>query len=86
MTSISTAVSADTYEGPISKPQDWGMIIERDVEIPLRDGGVLFADIFRPDTTSEKFPAIMNISVYQKDKLWIPPDDLEEAPNPHMNW
>jgi hypothetical protein len=26
MTNITKAVSADTYEGPISKPQDWGMI------------------------------------------------------------
>jgi len=28
----------------------------------------------------------MNISVYQKDKLWVPPHDLEEEANPHMNW
>jgi len=86
MKNITKAVSADTYDGPISKPQDWGMIIERDVAIPLRDGGVLYADIFRPDTDAEKFPALMNISVYQKDKLWIPPEDLEEDANPHMNW
>ncbi len=86
MTNITKAVSADTYEGPISKPQDWGMIVERDVAIPLRDGGVLYADIFRPDTDAETFPALMNMSVYQKDKLWIPPDDLEEDANPYMNW
>ena len=86
MTNIAKAVSADTYEGPISKPHDWGMIIERDVAIPLRDGGILYADIFRPDTSAETFPALMNISVYQKDKLWIPPDDLEEDANPYMNW
>jgi hypothetical protein len=28
----------------------------------------------------------MNIGPYQKDRLWVPPPDLEEAPNPYMNW
>ena len=65
-----------------SQPQDVKLIVEKDVQIPLRDGTILYADIFRPDT-QEKCPAIMNISVYQKDKLWIPPADLEEKPNPH---
>ena len=62
------------------------MIVEKDVKIPLRDGGYLYADIFRPDTATEKFPAIANITVYNKDKLWIPPADLEEEANPYMNW
>jgi putative CocE/NonD family hydrolase len=31
-------------------------------------------------------PVIINLGAYQKDKLWVPPADLEEAPNPHMNW
>ena len=29
---------------------------------------------------------IMNIGAYQKDKLWVPPADLEEKANPYMNW
>ncbi len=33
-----------------------------------------------------KFPAILNLGPYQKDKLWVPPDTLEEKPNPLMNW
>ena len=70
----------------ISQPRDHGMVIEKDVKIPLRDGTIIFADIFRPDIQSEKFPAIMNISVYHKDKLWIPPEDLEEPANPYMAW
>ena len=70
----------------MSQPKEHGMIVEKDVKIPLRDGGYLYADIFRPDTTTEKFPAIANITVYNKDKLWIPPADLEEAANPYMNW
>ncbi len=77
-------MSAATSE--ISQPKDHGMIAEKDVKIPLRDGGYLYADIFRPDTVDEKFPAIANITVYNKDKLWIPPNDLEEEANPYMNW
>ena len=29
---------------------------------------------------------ILNLGPYQKDKLWVPPDTLEEKPNPYMNW
>ena len=70
----------------MSLPKEHGMIIEKDVQIPLRDGGYVYADIFRPDDMSEKFPAIANITVYNKDKLWVPPEDLEEEANPYMNW
>ena len=70
----------------MSQPKEHGMIVEKDVKIPLRDGGYLYADIFRPDTATEKFPAIANITVYNKDKLWIPPADLEEEAIPYMNW
>jgi predicted acyl esterase len=69
----------------VSQPRDCKLIIEKDVKIPLRDGTILYGDIFRPDF-AEKCPAIMNISVYQKDKVWIPPADLEEKANPHLNW
>jgi predicted acyl esterase len=70
----------------VSQPRDYKMIVEKDVRIPMRDGTMLYADIFRPDGGDERFPAVMNISVYQKDKLWVPPEDLEEKANPHMNW
>ena len=61
------------------------LLIEKDVEIPLRDGVRLKADVFRPKGGG-KVPAIINIGAYQKDKLWVPPPDLEEKPNPYMNW
>ena len=51
----------------------------------MRDGARLKADVIRPDDGG-KFPAIVNLSPYQKDKVWVQPDDLEEAPNPLMNW
>jgi predicted acyl esterase len=71
---------------PVSQPRDYKMIVEKDVQIPMRDGTLLYADIFHPEGGNERFPAIMNISVYQKDKLWVPPADLEEEGNPYMNW
>jgi predicted acyl esterase len=55
-----------------SRPRDLELIVEKDVRIPMRDGAILYADVFRPDGGDERFPAIMNISVYQKDKLWVP--------------
>ncbi|HSN40311.1 MAG TPA: CocE/NonD family hydrolase [Burkholderiales bacterium] len=70
----------------VSQPRECKIIIEKDVPIPMRDGTLLYANIFRPDGAGERFPAIMNISVYQKDKLWVPPADLGEEANPHMNW
>ena len=63
----------------------YGIVVERDVEVPMRDGARLRADIFRPDD-GRRFPAIMNLGPYQKDKVWVPPDNLEEKPNPWMNW
>jgi hypothetical protein len=51
----------------------------------LRDGTLVYADVFRPDGGgTERFPAIMSLTIYQKDKLWMPPTDLEEKPNPYM--
>ena len=64
----------------VSQPRDMKLIIEKNVQVPMRDGTLLYADIFRPDTT-EKAPVIFNTSVYQKDKLWVPPADLEEEAN-----
>src|SRR4051812_32243297 len=69
----------------VSQPRVLKLIVEKDVQIPMRDGTILYADVFRPDTP-DKVPVIMNLSVYQKDKLWIPPADLEEEANPYMNW
>ncbi len=70
----------------VSQPKAYPLIVEKDVRIPMRDGTLLYADIFRPDGGAERFPAILNSGVYQKDKLWVPPEDLEEKGNPHMNW
>ena len=61
------------------------LLIEKDVEVPMRDGARLMADVFRPKGGT-RVPALLNLGPYQKDKVWIPPDTLEEKPNPLMNW
>jgi len=61
------------------------VLVETDVDVPMRDGAYLKADVFRPNAAGT-FPAILNLGPYQKDKLWIPPSNLEEEPNPWMNW
>ena len=49
-------MDAPSYK--VSQPRDLKLIVEKDVQITLRDGTVLYADVFRPDTT-EKVPVIM---------------------------
>ncbi len=61
------------------------LLIEKDIDVPMRDGCRLKADVFRPDDGGE-FPAILNLGPYQKDKLWVPPPALEEKATPSMNW
>jgi predicted acyl esterase len=61
------------------------IVIEKDVAVPMRDGARLMADVFRPQGT-ERVPALLNLGPYQKDKLWLTPDTLEEKQNPYMNW
>jgi putative CocE/NonD family hydrolase len=75
-----------TQKHETSQPKDYKLVVEKDVKIPMRDGTLLFADVLRPDGGSERFPAIMNLGPYQKDKVWIPPEDLEEKANEYMNW
>ena len=70
----------------VSKPRDCKLIVEKDVKIPMRDGSFLYADVFRPDGGSERFPCIMSLGPYQKDKYWQAPHDLEEEANEYMNW
>jgi uncharacterized protein len=61
------------------------ILIEKDVAVPMRDGARLLADVYRPQG-SERVPALLNLGPYQKDKLWVTPDTLEEKPNAYMNW
>jgi predicted acyl esterase len=67
-----------------SKPKH-ELVLMKDVEVPMRDGSKLVADVFRPKGGG-RYPVIMNLGAYQKDKLWVPPADLEEPANEYMNW
>jgi hypothetical protein len=62
----------------------YGIVVEKDVAVALRDGACLKADVLRPEADG-RLPAVLNLGPYPKDKLWVPPDDLEEQPNPLMN-
>ncbi len=42
------------------------MLIEQDVAIPLRDGSIIYADIFRPVNADEKVPVILAWGFYGK--------------------
>ena len=39
----------------LSQPR-YTMQIEKDVKIPMRDGAILYADVFRPDGGASAFP------------------------------
>jgi predicted acyl esterase len=54
----------------LSKPQ-YRMVIERDVAVPMRDGVVLRADVFRPDAPGQ-FPGLLALSAYGKDSQSAP--------------
>jgi uncharacterized protein len=64
---------------------NYAVHVEKDVDVPMRDGVRLKADVFRPQDAG-KFPAVLNLGPYQKDKLWVVPETLEEPPNEWMNW
>lgn len=52
-----------SYQRP---PSHEGMIRERDVLVPMRDGTNLCIDVYRPDT-DEKLPALLAFAIYNKD-------------------
>mgnify|MGYP000706352561 FL=1 len=60
-------------------------LLEKNVDVAMRDGALLKADVFRPKGDG-KYPAILNLGPYQKDKLWVTPPSLEETGNEFMNW
>ncbi|HEV2630722.1 MAG TPA: CocE/NonD family hydrolase [Pseudolabrys sp.] len=62
-----------------------GIVIDKDVAVPMRDGARLMADVFRPKGDG-RVPALLNLGPYQKDKLWVVPPALEEKQNDWMNW
>jgi len=73
----------------LSQPQ-YGIIFEEDVAITMRDGTVLKADVYRPDTddASIKFPALVSLSAYQKSMDRILPHvrPFTHVERPEPDW
>jgi len=59
-----------------------GMIRERDVYVPMRDGVRLCVDIYRPEA-AEKFPALLAFAIYNKD---LQGPDVAESLPPQPAW
>src|SRR5215831_3342582 len=59
-----------------------GMIAEKDVLVPMRDGVKIAIDVYRPDTT-EKLPALLAFSIHNKD---LQGPELAEASLTHPAW
>src|SRR5258707_644606 len=57
------------------------IIIEKDIEIPMRDGCVLKGDLYRPDS-NEKLPVLLNRTPYDKKLPLISRLTLEREENP----
>lgn len=80
-----TAVAAD-----VSSQPEYGVIFEHDVAIPLRDGTVLRADVYRPDTgdASAEFPVLVSLSAYQKSMDRILPHirPFTHVERPEPDW
>ena len=49
-----------------TSPRQYGIIIERNVAIPVREAVTLDSDIFRPDADG-KFPALLAVHAYPKE-------------------
>jgi predicted acyl esterase len=68
----------------------YGLKLDKDVDIPLRDGGRVVADVFRPDREG-RFPVIMTLGPYSKDihfRDWSTAFDYETLAErgPYMHW
>ncbi len=49
----------------------YGVVVERNLRIPMRDGVHLHADLFRPDAPGG-FPAILGYHPYDPVAQWAP--------------
>lgn len=65
----------DDWKQRISQPQ-YGIKVEKDIFVPMRDGVRLAIDVYRPDTEG-KFPALVAMGGYGKEL-----QDLLIAPQP----
>ena len=62
----STILPKGYKKDPSRRAFETTTIWERDIEVPMRDGVILFADVFRPAEASEKVPVLLVWSPYGK--------------------
>jgi putative CocE/NonD family hydrolase len=60
----------DFPESKLSQPQ-YGVRVERDIYVKMRDGVRVAVDVYRPDARGT-FPALYASSCYQKDLVYLP--------------
>ena len=63
----------------VSQPQ-YGILLEEDLRVPMRDGVALCVDVYRPKAQG-KFPAIVSFSWYGKDSQKLPTDPKYQPSN-----
>ncbi len=63
-------------------PAHAGMIAEKDVAVPMRDGINLSVDVYRPNVEG-RFPALLAFSIYNKD---LQGPDVAAALPPQPAW
>ncbi|MDD5712313.1 MAG: CocE/NonD family hydrolase, partial [Smithellaceae bacterium] len=62
------ATASDTCVVTVTAPPALTTISQKDVLIPMADGTLLAADIYRPDT-QDRYPAILTMTPYRKDVM-----------------
>lgn len=87
-----SSVAVAAADGELSQPE-YGVILDEDVAIPMRDGTVLRADVYRLDAADagnkdRRFPALMSLSAYQKDLDCILPHvaPFTHVERPEPDW
>src|SRR6266851_947916 len=65
-----------------SRRNQSGLVADKDVLVPMRDGVKIAVDVYRPDT-AEKLPALLAFSIHNKD-LQAP--EVAQASLTHPAW
>jgi putative CocE/NonD family hydrolase len=82
-------VSITAAEETLSEPR-YDVIFEENVAIPVRDGTVLRADVYRPDTddADARFPVLVSLSAYQKslDRILPHVRPFTHVERPEPDW
>ena len=71
----STVLPRGWQKRPDTLPLPCAVRFDRDQAIPLRDGTLIYADIYRPDT-EDKVPAILASTMFGKNGSYVTLDDI----------